>query len=332
MLNSTWPIIGFNIFVLAMLALDLYLHRDNKEVSLRHALGWSAFWVGYAIIFNAIIYFFWEAINPASLLTNQEAALAFTTGYLIEKSLSIDNLFVFAMIFSAFAVPRAYQHKVLFYGVVGALIMRGIMIVAGSALIAKYHWLLYVFGVLLILSGVKMVFFKADAGLNNNRLIQALSKRLPMTDDFRGAAFWVYEHGRRLATPLLLVVIIVELTDLMFAIDSIPAIFSVTTDPFLVYTANVMALLGLRSLFFVLESLMERFRYLHYGLACMLGFVGVKMLLLDTAWAIPTPVSLLVIVFVLMTSIICSLYRRPDAPPVMALPNIMQPMPEKTIN
>ena len=332
MLNSTWPIIGFNIFVLAMLALDLYLHRDNKEVSLRHALGWSAFWVGCAIIFNVIIYFFWEAINPASLLTNQEAALAFTAGYLIEKSLSIDNLFVFAMIFSAFAVPRAYQHKVLFYGVVGALIMRGIMIIAGSALIAKYHWLLYVFGVLLILSGVKMAFFKADANLNNNRLIQALSKRLPMTDDFRGAAFWVYEHGRRLATPLLLVVIIVELTDLMFAIDSIPAIFSVTTDPFLVYTANVMALLGLRSLFFVLESLMERFRYLHYGLACMLGFVGIKMLLLDSAWAIPTPVSLLVIIAVLMTSIICSLYRRPDALPVMALPNIIRPMPEKTIH
>ena len=332
MLNSTWPIIGFNIFVLAMLALDLYLHRDNKEVSLRHALGWSAFWVGCAIIFNVIIYFFWEAINPASLLTNQEAALAFTAGYLIEKSLSIDNLFVFAMIFSAFAVPRAYQHKVLFYGVVGALIMRGIMIVAGSALIAKYHWLLYVFGVLLILSALKMAFFKPSQDIGDNRLIRSLSSRLPMTDDFRDAAFWVRENGRLLATPLLLVVIVVELSDLMFAIDSIPAIFSVTTDPFLVYTANVMALLGLRSLFFVLESLMERFRYLHYGLACMLGFVGIKMLLLDTAWAIPTPVSLLVIIAVLMTSIICSMYRRPDALPVMALPNIMQPMPEKTIN
>ncbi len=330
MLNNTWSIIGFNIFVLAMLALDLYLHRDNKEVSLRHALGWSAFWVGCAVIFNLIVYFFWEAINPGSLLTNQEAALAFTTGYLIEKSLSIDNLFVFAMIFSAFAVPRAYQHKVLFYGVIGALVMRGIMIVVGSALIAQYHWLLYVFGVLLILSALKMAFFKPSQDIGDNRLIRSLSSRLPMTDDFRGAAFWIRENGRLLATPLLLVVIVVELSDLMFAIDSIPAIFAVTIDPFLVYTANVMALLGLRSLFFVLESLMERFKYLHYGLAGMLGFVGIKMLLLDTAWSIPTPVSLMVIVCVLTISIVCSLYRQPKTMPVIALPQIMAPIPGKS--
>lgn len=324
MLSQFGPITGFNIFVLAMLALDLFLHRDNKEVSLRHALSWSAFWVGCAIIFNLIIYFFWEVMSPGSLLSNQEAALAFSAGYLIEKSLSIDNLFVFAMIFSAFAVPRAYQHKVLFYGVIGALLMRGVMILAGSVLIAKYHWLLYVFGVLLILTAIKMAMHKTgeENDIKNSRWLKALSRRLPMTDDFHGAAFWVREGGRWLATPLLLVVLVVELSDLMFAIDSIPAIFAVTTDPFLVYTANVMALLGLRSLFFVLESLMERFTYLHYGLACMLGFVGIKMLLLDTPWSIPTPVSLVVIVMVLGCSIVLSLYRQPKTPVIIALPDI----------
>lgn len=233
------------------------------------------------------------------------------------------------MIFSAFAVPRAYQHKVLFYGVVGALIMRGVMIVIGSALIAKYHWLLYVFGVLLILSALKMVFFKPAQNMGDNRLIRSLSRRLPMTDDFRGAASWVRENGRWLATLLLLVVIVVELSDLMFAIDSIPAIFAVTTDPFLLYTANVMALLGLRSLFFVLESLMERFKYLHYGLAGMLGFVGIKMLLLDTVWSIPTPVSLVVIVCVLGASIGFSLYRQPKTILAITLPGMVNPMPQK---
>ncbi len=330
MLNHSWPIIGFNVFVLAMLALDLYLHRDNKEVSLRHALGWSAVWVAMAVVFNLIIFLFWGTLAPESTLSSHEAALAFATGYLIEKSLSIDNLFVFAMIFSAFAVPRAYQHKVLFYGVVGALVMRGIMILAGSALIARYHWLLYVFGVLLIFTGIKMAMHKNDESndISNSRWLKALSRRLPMTDSFRGAAFWVREHGRWMATPLLLVVLVVELSDLMFAIDSIPAIFAVTTDPFLVYTANVMALLGLRSLFFVLESLMDRFHYLNYGLAVMLSFVGVKMLLLDTAWAIPTPVSLLVIASVLGASISFSLLRKPAIAPAMTLPPVNVSIPK----
>ncbi|GAA4651332.1 TerC family protein [Kistimonas scapharcae] len=330
MLNHSWPIIGFNLFVLAMLALDLYLHRDNKEVTLRHALGWSAVWVAMAVAFNLIIFFFWGTLSPESTLSSHEAALAFATGYLIEKSLSVDNLFVFAMIFSAFAVPRAYQHKVLFYGVVGALVMRGVMILAGSALIARYHWLLYVFGVLLIFTGIKMAMHKHDEtnDISNSRWLKALSRRLPMTDGFRGAAFWVREHGRWMATPLLLVVLVVELSDLMFAIDSIPAIFAVTTDPFLVYTANVMALLGLRSLFFVLESLMDRFHYLNYGLAVMLSFVGVKMLLLDTAWAIPTPVSLLVIASVLGASIGLSLLRKPAVATVIALPPAGIPLPK----
>lgn len=314
MLSSLGPITLFNLFVLAMLALDLFLHRGSKEVSFRHALGWSAFWVVCAVIFNLIIYFFWDSLNPGSTLSHREAALAFSTGYLIEKSLSIDNLFVFAMIFSAFSVPRAYQHKVLFYGVVGALVMRGIMILAGSALIAKYHWVLYLFGVFLVVTGIKMAFHKSgeSSDITQNPWLKALTRRLPMTNDFQGAAFLVKQGGKWLATPLLLVVLVVELSDLMFAIDSIPAIFSVTTDSFLVYTANVMALLGLRSLFFVLESLMARFQYLHFGLAAILVFVGVKMLLLDTTWAISTPISLLVIVCVLGAAIGMSIYRQPE--------------------
>jgi len=313
-LSSLGPITLFNLFVLAMLALDLFLHRGSKEVSLRHALGWSAFWVVCAIIFNLIIYFFWDSLNPGSALNHREAALAFSTGYLIEKSLSIDNLFVFAMIFSAFSVPRAHQHKVLFYGVVGALVMRGIMILAGSALIAKYHWVLYLFGAFLVMTGIKMACHKSgeSSDITENPWLKALTRRLPMTNDYQGAAFLVKQGGKWLVTPLLLVVLVVELSDLMFAIDSIPAIFSVTTDPFLVYTANVMALLGLRSLFFVLESLMARFQYLHLGLAAMLVFVGIKMLLLDTAWAISTPISLLVIVCVLGAAIGMSLYRQPE--------------------
>lgn len=307
MLN--WPFFAFNGFVLLMLAVDLYRHDPQKEPSVKHALLMSLLWIALAVGFNVVIALFWEQLAPTSSLSNSEAAWAFAAGYLIEKSLSVDNLFVFAMIFTAFNVPRVHQHTVLFYGVVGALVMRGIMIAVGSALVSQYHFVLYIFAVVLIVSAIKMLRHEADADINDSWLIKTLKKYLPITDGFRGDRFTVIENGKRMITPLMLVVIVVELSDVMFAIDSIPAIFSVTTDPFLVYTANVMAILGLRSLFFVLESLMARFAYLHYGLAIMLAFVGVKMLLMQTAYAISTPISLSVIVVVLAATIAFSLYK-----------------------
>jgi tellurite resistance protein TerC len=302
--GTIWLWIGFNIFVLAMLTLDLgVFHRKAHTISIKEALTWSVVWIALAMIFNAGIYFF----------SGPEPALQFFTGYLIEKSLSVDNIFIFVLLFTYFSVPAAYQHRVLFWGVLGALVMRGIMIALGVVLLDTFHWIIYLFGAFLIFTGVRMAFQKeAAVHPERNPLLKLVRRIIPVTDDYEGDRFVVRRAGQVLATPLLLVLLVVETTDLIFALDSIPAIFSVTKDPFIVYTSNVFAILGLRSLYFVFANVMGRFSYLKLGLAVVLSFVGVKMVLADL-YHIPTALSLAVIVVVLATAIIASVVRtRPD--------------------
>ena len=301
MSDTFWLWIGFNIFVLAMLALDLgVFHRKAHIVTLKESLSWTAVWVTLALIFNLGI---WHYMGP-------QKGLEFFTGYVIEKSLSVDNVFVFLLLFSYFAVPPLYQHKVLFWGILGALVMRAIMIFLGAVLIAKFAWIIYVFGAFLILTGLKMIFKKEEEiHPERNPLVRWFKKFMPVTNDYRGDRFFVKENGILMATPLFVVLLLVEFSDLIFAVDSIPAIFAVTKDPFIVYTSNVFAILGLRSLYFALAGVMDKFHYLKIGLGVVLTFVGVKMLLGHTAWKIDTHVSLIVIVGVLALSVIVSLLR-----------------------
>ena len=298
--TSLWLWVGFNAFILAMLALDLGLfHRKAHEVSIREATVWSAVWISLALLFNAGIYAF----------RGEEAALQFLTGYLIEKSLSVDNIFVFALIFGYFAVPKIYQHRVLFWGILGALVMRAVFILAGSALLSRFHWIIYIFGAFLILTGLKMAIFRnSEMDPGKNPLLRLVRRLVPVTDGYRGAHFFVREGGKWVATPLFLVLILLESTDLVFAVDSIPAIFAVTEDPFLVYTSNIFAILGLRSLYFLLAGVMDRFRYLKLGLSAVLVFVGVKMVLSEV-YKIPSAVSLGVIALTLTLSIGLSLWK-----------------------
>ena len=305
MSTQFWLWTGFNLFVLAMLAIDLgVFHRKSHVVSLKESFAWSGVWVGLALLFNLGVWHF----------AGSTKALEFFTGYLIEKSLSIDNVFVFALLFGYFAVPPLYQHKVLFWGILGALFMRAIMIVAGAALITKFSWIIYVFGAFLILTGIKMV-FKREEEIHpeRNPLVRLFKRFMPVTSDYRGDRFFVRENGILFATPLFVVLLLVEFTDLIFAVDSIPAIFAVTTDPFIVYTSNVFAILGLRSLYFALAGVMDKFHYLKIGLGVVLTFVGIKMLLVHTTYKIDTLVSLAVIVLILSTSMFASL-RWPKAP------------------
>ena len=307
MTETSWLWIGFNLFVLAMLALDLgVFHRKAHAVSLRESLTWTAVWVAVAMVFNLGV---WHYAGP-------QKALEFLTGYLIEKSLSVDNVFVFALLFSYFAVPQASQHKVLFWGILGALAMRAVMIVAGAALIREFTWIIYVFGAFLVVTGVKMV-LKRDEEIHpeRNPVVRWFKRYVPMTPGYRGDRFVVREGGRRMATPLLLVLLVVEVSDVIFAVDSIPAIFAVTGDPFIVYTSNVFAILGLRSLYFALAGVMDKFHLLKVGLGIVLSFVGVKMILAHTPWKIDTLVALLVVVLVLAGSVVASLAmpKRPSA-------------------
>jgi tellurite resistance protein TerC len=299
MTAEIWLWIGFNVFVLAMLALDLgVFHRKAHVVSFREATAWTAAWVTLALLFNLGL---WHYAGP-------QKALEFFTGYLIEYSLSVDNIFVFALLFSYFAVPPKYQHRVLFWGILGALVMRAIMIVAGTVLITKFSWIIYVFGAFLILTGIKMI-VKRDEEFHpeRNPVVNWFKRLMPVTNEYREDKFFVRENGIRLATPLFVVLLLVEVSDLIFAVDSIPAIFAVTTDPFIVYTSNVFAILGLRSLYFALAGVMDKFHYLKIGLGVVLSFVGVKMILAHTAWKIDTLVSLGVIVLVLAASVVFSL-------------------------
>jgi tellurite resistance protein TerC len=299
MTDNLWLWVGFNAFVLVMLALDLGIfHRKAHVVSFKESITWTVVWITLAMIFNA---------GVAHYLGAQKG-LEFFTGYVIEKSLSVDNVFVFALLFSYFAVPHQYQHKVLFWGILGALVMRAGMIFLGAALIAKFAWIIYVFGAFLILTGIKMIVKREEEfHPEQNPLVRWFKRLMPVTNDYRGDRFFVRENGVRLATPLFLVLLLVEFSDVIFAVDSIPAIFAVTTDPFIVYTSNVFAIMGLRSLYFALSGVMNKFHYLKIGLGVVLTFVGVKMLLGHTAWKIDTTVSLGVIVGVLSLSVIASL-------------------------
>lgn len=305
-----WLWIGFNLFVLAMLALDLgVFHRHAHVVSVKEAALWSVVWIGLALLFNAGLYFFWDRLAPGSTYSNREAALAFFTGYLIEKSLSVDNIFVFVLIFTYFAVPSIYQHRVLFWGILGALVMRAILIAVGAALLKEFHWIIYVFGAFLIFTGIKMARHRnEELHPERNPVVRLFRRLMPVSDHYEGEKFFIRRAGRLVATPLFLVLLMVESTDLIFAVDSIPAIFAVTSDPFLVYTSNVFAILGLRSLYFVLAGMIHKFHYLKLGLSVVLTFVGVKMVLVDI-YKIPTGVSLGVIASILIVAIAASLYR-----------------------
>lgn len=296
--------LGFTAFVLAMLALDLgVFHRKAHEVRFREAVTWSLVWIALSLAFNVLVYVWFGS----------ERALEFLTGYLIEKALSVDNIFVFLVIFSYFAVPKAYQHLVLFWGILGALVMRAVFIVLGAALLQKFHWVIYVFGGLLVLTGIKLLRQRgAEVHPERNPIYRLFKRVVPAVGEYHSGRFTVVRAGRRYATPLLLVLVAVETTDLVFALDSIPAIFAVTRDPFIVYTSNIFAILGLRALYFLLAGVMDRFRYLNVGLALVLAFVGSKMLLVDL-YKIPIAVSLAVVALLLGGSVVASLLRRPGA-------------------
>jgi len=308
--GTIWLWIGFNVFVLAMLALDLgVFHKKAHIVSIKEATIWSAVWIGLALVFNLGLYFFWDEISPASHYSNREAALAFFTGYLIEKSLSVDNIFVFVLIFTFFAVPAIYQHRVLFWGIIGALIMRATLIAVGATLLKEFHWIIYLFGGFLIFTGIKMALHRnQEMHPERNPLVKLLRKIMPVAEDYEGDKFFIRRAGKLMATPLFLVLLLVESTDLIFAVDSIPAIFAVTNDPFIVYTSNVFAILGLRSLYFLLAGVVDKFYYLKLGLSVVLVFVGIKMTIVDI-YKIPVGLSLGVIFIILAISITASLWR-----------------------
>lgn len=285
-------------FVLVMLALDLgVFHRKSHEIKIKEALIWSAVWISLALAFNYGIYVF----------MGKEKAIEFLTGYVIEKSLSIDNLFVFIMLFTYFNVNTKYQHKVLFWGILGALVMRAIFIFAGVALINKFHWIIYVFGVLLVFTGIKMLFHKDEKiDPDKNPLVRLFKKFFPVTDKEHGGKFFVKMNGRTFATPLFIVLLIVEFTDLIFAVDSIPAILAITNDTFIIFTSNVFAILGLRALYFALAGITKYFYYIKYGLSAILVFVGIKMSIVDF-YKIPILYSLFTIGTILLISVLVSL-------------------------
>ncbi|MGE0020363.1 MAG: TerC family protein [Draconibacterium sp.] len=288
---------GFLLFVLLMLALDLgVFHRKSHEVKIKEALIWSAVWISLALIFNAGVYFY----------LGKEKAIEFLTGYVIEKSLSVDNLFVFIMVFSYFNVDTKYQHKVLFWGILGALVMRAIFIFAGVALIQQFHWIIYVFGAFLIFTGIKMLVQKnEEVSPDKNPLVRLFKRFFPVTDIVHGDRFFVKINAKTVATPLFIVLLIIEFTDLIFAVDSIPAILAISNDTFIIFTSNVFAILGLRALYFALAGIAKLFYYLKYGLSAILVFVGVKMVIAGF-FKIPVLYSLLIIVSILIISILAS--------------------------
>lgn len=290
--------VGFILFVLAMLALDLLVfHRKTHEIKVKEALLWSGFWIALSLLFNLGVY----------IWGGKQQALEFLTGYLLEKSLSVDNIFVFLMIFSYFKIPHKYQHEVLFWGILGALIMRGAFIAGGIVLIEQFHWIIYVFGGFLIFSGIKMVTDKdKEIHPEKSLILRLFNHVMPVTKGIEDGRFFIKTSGRWFATPLFVVLLVVETTDVMFAFDSIPAILAITQKPFIVYTSNVFAILGLRALYFALAGVMQYFHYLHYGLSLILVFVGLKMLLADI-YKISVGTSLLVLACILTISIIASM-------------------------
>lgn len=288
----------FNAFILAMLIVDLVVfHRKEEEESIRKALIWTGIWIVLAVIFGGGIYYFMGA----------DTALDYYTGYLIEKSLSVDNIFVFILVFSYFQVPPEYQHKVLFWGIFGALVMRFIFIFTGVALLERFEWIIYVFGAFLVFTGIKLALEKdKEVHPERNPVLKLVRKFIPILNTYHGSNFFVKKMGRWVATPMFVVLIVIETTDLIFAIDSIPAILAITTDEFIVYSSNAFAILGLRALYFALAGVMRLFHYLHYGLSLILVFVGIKMLIADF-FHIPTPYALGFVVLTLAASIVTSL-------------------------
>ena len=307
-----WP--GFIVFVVVILAIDLFLLGGRKahRVSTKEALSWTVVWVSLAFIFNLLLW--WYLINTAGVHIANEKALEFFTGYLIEKSLSIDNIFVILMIFNYFSIPEKYQRRVLVYGVLGAIVMRFILIIIGIWLVNQFHWILYLFGVLMLITGIKM-FLSGDQKpvLEKNSLLLWMHSHLRITEKLEGEHFFVFHNQLVYVTPLFLVLILVEVSDLIFAVDSIPAIFAVTNDPFIVFTSNIFAILGLRALYFLLVDIHSRFNLLKYGLAFILIFIGFKMLI--APWfKIPVFIALSVVVITLLTCIALSIYRKPQTP------------------
>jgi tellurite resistance protein TerC len=307
--TAGWAV--FSALVLAMLALDLgVFHRRAHAVGVREALAWSAVWIALALAFGGGVHAFY----------GPQLALEFLTGYVIEKALSVDNLFVFMVVFSYFSVPPALQHRVLFWGIFGALVLRAAFIALGATLLQQFHWVIYVFGGFLVFTGIKLLFqHHSEVHPERNPALRLFRRIVPSVPDYRGPKFTVVESGRRYATPLLMVLVVVEATDVVFAVDSIPAVFAVTSDPFIVYTSNVFAILGLRALYFVLAGMLGRFHYLKFGLGLVLAFVGTKMLLADV-YKLPIAVSLGVIVVLLAGSVVLSLLRPPVEPPLPVHP------------
>ncbi len=293
---SWW--VGFNILILVLIAIDLgLLHKKSHVISVKEALIWSAGWIFISLTFNVGIYFWF----------GYDSALQFLTGYLIEKSLSVDNIFVFAILFSYFKVPPEHQHKVLMWGILGALVMRGALIAIGTALITNFHWIIFVLGAFLVYTGIKMAVQKEiSVNPEKNPVVNLAKKFIPISDDYDGDKFVTTVNGKKTFTPLLVVLLVVEVTDLMFAVDSIPAIFAITTDAFIVYTSNVFAILGLRALYFALSGVLNMFHYLKYGLGMVLSFVGTKMLISEF-YIIPIPLALGAVAAILAISIVASI-------------------------
>lgn len=303
-----WMWLGFVILVLLTLAIDLFALGGKKahKVSVKEALSWTLVWISLAFIFNAALWWYIKQASGIELANHK--AMEFLTGYLIEKSLSVDNVFVFLMIFNYFAVPPIYQRRVLVYGVVGAIIMRAIMILFGAWLINQFHWILYLFGLFLVITGIKMLLVREqDNDLSNNPVVKWINNHYKVTPEYHGERFFIKKDKTLYLTPLFIVLVLVEISDLIFAVDSIPAIFAITTDPFIVFTSNIFAIMGLRALYFLLADMADRFHLLKYGLALVLLFIGIKMLI--AYWIkIPILLALGVVAGIITTAVILSLY------------------------
>lgn len=308
-----WLWITFVAIVLASLFVDFVVLKKQgaHDVGVKEALNWSLIWIALSFVFNGLLWWAVKDSTGSSELANTKS-LEFLTGYLIEKSLAVDNIFVFLMIFTYFAVPPAFQKRVLMIGVIGAIVLRTVMILLGGWLLSEFHWVLYVFGALLIITGIKMWWTAGkEPDLNNNPALKLLRRWMPVSQHFDGERFWTYENGQKIATPLFMVICLIALTDVIFAVDSIPAIFAITSDSFIVLTSNVFAILGLRAMYFLLQAVASKFHLLNYGLAVVLVFIGVKMSLIDI-YKIPVGVSLGVVIGILAVTMLLSLRRPPS--------------------
>jgi len=311
-LAPLWLWITFAAIVLVSLFIDFVVLKKQgaHDIGVKEALNWSLIWIALSFVFNGLL---WWAINDqtGSKAVANTKSLEFLTGYLIEKSLAVDNIFVFLMIFTYFAVPKAYQKRVLMIGIIGAIVLRTVMILIGGWLLSEFHWVLYVFGGFLILTGIKMWWAAGkEPDLNNNPALKLLRKWMPVSQNYDGERFWTVENGAKIATPLLMVICLIALTDVIFAVDSIPAIFAITSDPFIVLTSNVFAILGLRAMYFLLAAVADKFHLLNYGLAVILVFIGTKMCLIDI-YKIPVAVSLGVVIGILAITMVLSVRSAP---------------------